>query len=71
MECTMYHVKYKNDTLVLTKTDQTVKYMFDATKTKMLELKQAIKNNDVDALPRLAKFKRKYNTRVPLWILAD
>lgn len=62
----MYKVKYKNDTLVLTGAD--VKYMFDATKLKLIELKQAIKNNTVDSLPRLAKFNK---ASTNLWTIAD
>ena len=62
----MYEVKYKNDTPVLTGTD--VKYMFDATKLKLIELKQAIKNNTVDSLPRLAKFNKANKN---LWTIAD
>jgi len=62
----MYEVEYKNDTLVLTGAD--VKYMFDATKLKLIELKQAIKNNTVDSLPRLAKFNK---ASTNLWTIAD
>ncbi len=62
----MYEVKYKNNTLVLTGYNE--KYMFDATKLKLIELKQAIKNNTIDSLPRLAKFNKASKN---LWTIAD
>ena len=65
-EITMYKVKYSNNTLVLTA--HNVKYMFDAKKLKLLELKQAIKDNTVDSLPRIAKF---IHVGRALWRLAD
>lgn len=71
-EITMYKVKYKNDTLILTGED--VKYMFDATTTKLLELKRAIKDNNLDSLPRVAKFVRPTDKRVSwdhFWILSN
>ena len=71
-EITMYKVRYKNDTLILTGED--VKYMFDATTTKLLELKRAIKDNNLDSLPRVAKFIRPTDKRVSwdhFWILLN
>ena len=71
-EITMYKVRYKNDTLILTGED--VKYMFDATTTKLLELKRAIKDNNLDSLPRIAKFVRPTDKRVSwdfMWILSN
>ena len=68
----MYKVKYSNDTLVLTA--PTVKYMFDAKKLKLLELKRAIKDDNLDSLPRIAKFVRPADKRVSwdhLWTIAD
>jgi uncharacterized protein YegJ (DUF2314 family) len=68
----MYKVKYKDDTLILTGTD--IKYMFDATTTKLLELKRAIKDNNLDSLPRIAKFVRPTDKRVSwdhFWILSN
>ena len=54
-EIIMYTVKYKNGTLILTSTD--VAYMFDASKVKLLEIKQAIKDNTLEYLPH-TKFKK-------------
>ena len=71
-EVTMYKVRYKNDTLILTGED--VKYMFDATTTKLLELKRAIKDDNLDSLPRIAKFVRPTDKRVSwdfMWILSN
>ena len=58
-EVTMYKVRYNpdNNRLWLTNEKENVRYSFDATTTKLLDLKRAIKNNTLEHLPH-SKFKK-------------
>ena len=55
----MYKVRYSRDNnrLWLTNESENVRYSFDATTTKLLDLKRAIKNNTLEHLPH-SKFKK-------------
>jgi len=58
----MYTLEEISDTLILTGED--VRYMFDATTTRVEKLRRAIRDNNLDSLPRIAKFVRPTDKRV-------